>query len=229
MKKILFLLLGIFLITAAGAEVVTQDLRVNILENDVAYVYRRDFRIDQNIVEVFDEMGFDVVFINEMNITTANLSRFRFVFIGDENFRNSSAIKVNEFPFLIINYHHVGDWGLTDTDGASQLGGTAALSVRRGNQVTQVYTQAFRRDRISIPYYFLATENRADSLIQVAATIRTSSGDLGDVISYAFPGVELENGKIAEKQICYFGIVNSNFWTPAARELFEDCVRFVAG
>lgn len=218
---------GIFLIGLASAA--TQDLQVTILENDVAYVYSKNFRIDRTIVSAFNELGFDVVFVNEQNLAFTNLSRFRFVFIGDEVFRNSDLVRPDMHRSIIVNYYHADTWGLTDGDGASQLGGTTPLSVRTEGQVVQVYTQAFRRARISVPYYFLGQENVASSLVQVASAVRTSSGTLGHVISYVLPGTILANGRTAQQPQCYFGIVESEFWTPAAKDLFRNCVQFVAG
>jgi hypothetical protein len=201
---------------------------VNILEDDIAYVYRSGGKIDQNVVSVMEDMGFNVNLIQEDDLPV-DFSQYRFVFFNDENFRNDELIEISEIPSIVFSYYHVDDWGLTDNDGASQLGSTAPLSVLKDGELVQVYTQAFLKRRIGIPYYFLGEHDKVDSLIQVAGTKPTSSGvNLGDVIAYAEPGVVLDDGSVAQEEICFFGIIKSDFWTPAAEEMFRDCVEFVS-
>ena len=59
---------------------------------DVAYIYRKNFKIDNNILQVFNESGLSVKFINDNNIPSS-LSQYRLIFVGDENFVNEN------FPF----------------------------------------------------------------------------------------------------------------------------------
>ena len=193
---------------------------------DVAYIFRKDFKIDQNIINVFNEMSLTVELINENNLPQ-NFNNYRILFVGDENFRNAENIPVNSKPTLIASYHKGNAWGITDRDGVSQLGATSPLKVVKGNSVIVVYTEAFSNNKVAVPYYFLDEENKAPSMTQIASTQTTSSGrKFGDVISHASPGQVMMNGEIQRANLCFFGIIESDYWTPEAKQLFKDCATF---
>ena len=186
--------------------------------SDVAYIYRKTFQIDQNVINIFTEMGLTTDLIQENKLP--DLSKYKFIFTGDERFLKN--IPVNNYPSVIESYYHGDDFGLTDAEGVSKLASAAPLSVLKNGQSIQVYTQAHDGGHIALPYYYLDDENVAPSLTQIVGTQETSSGlKYGDVISYANKGVQLLNGKKANEKMCFFGIIESDYWTPGARQLFE--------
>lgn len=192
---------------------------------DVAYIYRHSGRVDNNILDVFDELGLSVDLIQEKNLP-ANLGDYGFIFLGDEKFRE--MIPIDKNPSVIVNYHRGDEWGLTDNDGVSQMGATIPLTVVVDESEIQVYTKAFIRGTLAVPYYYLEKDNKAASVVRIAATRTTSNGkNFGDVIGYIPEGGVLANGNIAQGNICYFGIAKSKYWTPEAKELFKECVDFV--
>ncbi len=201
---------------------------VVVASANVAYIYRNDNKIDDNVIDVFEEMGLDVDLIDEQDLRGVDFSGYRFLFLGDERFRNQNQIPVDEFPSIISNYYFGEEWGLTDADGISKLASNAPLSVTKDGQVVQVYNRArYDTKPISIPYYYLDDENKVSSMEKVAGTYVGNDYDFGDVVSYAGVGTDLNNGHVSEKKICFFGIVESDYWTTGARNLFEDCVDYV--
>ncbi len=194
---------------------------------DVAYIYRKDFRIDQNIVKEFKNLGLSVDLIQE-NKMPLNFSEYRIIFVGDENFVNPSKIPVHDNPSIIANYYHGSLFGLSDNEGVSQLASTDPLTVVTDNRILRVYTTARDGRGIALPYYYIDRANKAPALERIAATETTSSGDkFGDVISYVKAGSNLFNRKSAKENICFFGITKSSYWTADARKLFDDCIGFV--
>jgi len=96
--------------------------------------------------------------------------------------------------------------------------------VMHEGDVVQVYTDArFSSGSISIPYYYLDDKNKADDMERVAGTYIGSEYNFGDVISYASAGSNLVNGHTTNSKLCFFGIIESDYWTNDARDLFEDC------
>ncbi len=195
---------------------------------DVAYIYRKEFRIDHNILRTFNESNVTYDLIDESSLPV-NFAQYKLIFVGDENFRYFNRILVNQFPSVIANYYHADDWGLTDAEGVSQLGSTRPLSVKKDSRLIQVYNQAIKRPGgPSVVYYFLHKNNRAPGLQTVALTEPTQSGDMfGDVISYAYPGAQLAGGKVQRANLCFYGIIESDYWTPAAKNLLKECISFV--
>ena len=213
---ILFCVLSISFISAAS---------------DVAYIYRKDYKIDENVIDVFNKMGLSVETIREEVLYKTNLNNYRILFVGDERFLKSTQIPVHLKPTIVANYYHGFEFGLTDVDGISKLAATTPLSVKKGDQIIQVYTQAFYKSgsTSAIPYYYLYDENKAPGMTSVARTYTggINGYDFGDVISYANSGIKLFNGKTSQEKICFYGIIESDFWTSAAKQMFEDCVGFV--
>jgi len=195
--------------------------------SDVAYLYKNSVKIDDNIIQTFNDLGLTVDLIQEKS-QPSNYNNYKLLYIGDENFR--TVLPVNDYPVIISSYHDSDDYGITDRDGVSKLGATSPLSVLTNSEPIQVYTIAFELTRIAIPYYYLDKDNKAQAMQQIAATQTTSSGyKFGDVISYAPAGSQLSNGKTQQGNLCFFGITKTKYWTPEAKVLFKECAGFVAG
>lgn len=230
-KEILIFIEIIFLISlvlAFSTNKTEQNLKVTVLPMKVAYIYKNDFKIDQNVIKTLEELNLEIDLIQEESLSI-NLSIYRLIYLGDERFRNIDNIPINKKSTIISNYYHGYYLGLTDKDGISQLGSTSPLTIIKKNNSIKVYSQAFLKDRLAIPYYFLSNDNKLSSSIQIAGTKKTSSGTLGDVISYINSKTLLTNGKTAEANICFFGIIKSEFWTQEAKDLFKECTKFAAG
>jgi len=195
---------------------------------DIAYIYRRSFNIDQNILDIFDQYNLTYDLIDERTLPI-NFGQYKLLFVGDENFRNENRILVNQYPSIVANYYHADYWGLTDAEGVSQLGADHPLSVKKSGRIIQVYTQGRKwPGGPSVVYYYLDVENRAPALETVALTEDTASGDkFGDVISYASPGDHLLKGITQQSKLCFFGLIDTDYWTPAAKTLFTDCLGYV--
>ncbi len=199
-----------------------------VVAADVAYIYKMPFKVDQNIVDVFTSAGLTVDLIQEKNIPR-NFDNYKLIFVGDEKFTDETKIPVNKYPTIIANYHHAEIWGLTDEEGVSLLAQSSPLSVKKDGKLIQVYNRAIAPDGKAIQYYYLDMENVASTLTPVAFTEVTSSGSkFGDVIAYGQPGIILQNGKRQEEKLCFFGIIESKYWTTGGKNLFNDCVGFVA-
>jgi len=196
-----------------------------LASNNVAYIFKNKARIDDNVIEVFEGKGLNVDLINEKDLPS-DFSAYRFVYLGDERFRNDMDIKIWNYPTIVSNYFYGEEWGLTDRDGISQLVSSAPLSVKIGHRIVEVYTQG-TIGGIGIPYYYLDGENKADDLLSRAVTYTTKNNLVGDVVSFGAAGITLANGEIAQHNICFYGIVESDYWTNGAVELLEECVDFV--
>jgi len=212
----LFLIMGIFLISYVSA-------------GDVAYIYNKNFKIDNNIKTLLNQINLSVDLIQENKIPSTNLSKYRLIFVGDERFKTPKNIPIGKYPTVVSNYYHGYDWGLTDNDGVSKLGRTEPMSVKLNNSiVVQVYNQGvFDSSTVAIPYYYLGKNDKAQEMNQIAGTYSGNGYDLGDVISYANKGTHLVNGKTTLGNTCFFGIVESDYWTQDAKSMFLECLTFV--
>ena len=212
-SMLLFIIFCSFIVSATG---------------DVAYIYRNKLKIDNNIVNVFSELNLTVDKIQENNLTLTNFSKYKIIFVGDERFRKVNLIPIFEKPSVIANYYHGKEFGLTDGDGISKLASNAPLSVKINSSVLKVYTIA-KYNGVSIPYYYLDDENKAPGMNTVARTYTGNNNgyNFGDVISYASAGTNLINGNTTQGKICFYGIIETKYWTPEAKQMFKDCINYV--
>jgi hypothetical protein len=194
---------------------------------DVAYIYKNINNVDDNILGVFGNLDLEVDLIDEQTLPR-DFSNYYLIYVGDERYRNEELIPVGKYPTVVSNYYFGYEWGLTDFDGISKLASNSPLNVLIDNEIIQVYTQAqYSLGGISIPYYYLDDGNKLPFMQSVARTYIGDAADFGDVISYANAGVELFNGKETDKRICFFGIIESDYWTSEVQDMFEECVAFV--
>src|SRR3989344_1463339 len=200
-----------------------------VFASDVAYLYRKEGRIDDNIVDHFENLGLTVDFIQEDDLRRTSLSSYKLIFVGDERFLHPESVPVGDYPSIIVNYRHGELWGLTDGDGISSQAGIRPLEVNKNGQIIQVYTQAFFRqgNSLAIPYYYLSFLNKDPDLIGVVQAYNGGES-MGDVIAYSDPGNVLMNGHLSNEKICFYGITESTFWTSAASDMFDQCIDFVA-
>ena len=228
-KKRIMPLIGILLVIVLASSVFAED---------VAYVYRRDFMIDDNVLNAFSDLGLSVELIDESSLPI-NWDDYKLIFVGDENYRNEDLIPIGDYPSVVANSYHGKEWGLVD-DSIGQLGGTGPLYVRLFDDgIKQVYTQAAYGSSIAIPYNYLGDtpehSNIASGLTPIAGTYQGNHYSLGAVVAYGDIGAQLWTRQLDAK-LCFYGImdktssfpISSNYWTQNARDLFEDCVYYVA-
>jgi len=189
----------------------------------VGYIYRSESRIDSRVVGVFSQIGLEVDFINENSLS--NLSKYDFIYVGDESF--TKAIPIGDYNAIVSNYYLGQKSGITDSDGISKLVSKHNLNVNVDGKLLPVYTDSVDNRGMAISYYYLGDNNKVSGFRQYAGTDTTSSGNpFGDVISFGEKGLTLSNGKISKGYICFFGIVDSQYWTEEAKDLLKQCITF---
>src|SRR3989338_3436882 len=72
---------------------------------DVAYIYKKDYKVDENVLGVFSELGLSYELIDERYISLVNFSKYKLIFVGDERYENGDKIPVDEKPSVIVNYY----------------------------------------------------------------------------------------------------------------------------
>lgn len=223
-------LLALLVLLVLSVHIVTTIKIVTASEAaDVAYILKRERSAKPEILDVFSDLGLSVDLIEDKNVMDFNLSKYRLLFIDDVVLRKTRDLPIYNYPSVIMNGYHGKEWGLVKNFGVSRLASTEPLKVIYQSNITQVYTQArFSAGGVSIPYYYLSNENKAEDIQKLAGTYTGDNRDLGDVIAVAPVGTRLTNGRISGGKLCFYGIAETDFWTEEARDLFEDCVSFVA-
>ena len=224
MKIIAFLFLLLLLLNAAYAA-------------DVAYVVKNVNNPDINLVNVLEQKGFTVEYIDDSLVSSTNFSNYKLLVVGDELFPNGGSIPVNDYPSLILNSYHVDEWGWTDTISSlssnqplqvisNNLTSTAAYISRNVPQVANIYTSCcYSGGSISLPLYYFDRLDSALSLLVVSSTIQNQ---YNRAVTVSLPGNNLLLGKKSKARACFFGAAESGYWTNNAKTLLGNCADWVA-
>ncbi|MCK5149364.1 hypothetical protein KAJ87_00365 [Candidatus Pacearchaeota archaeon] len=189
-----------------------------ILASDVAYITKNTNRVDSGFMNVFEEMGLEVDLIESKNVKNIDFSGYKFIFVGDERFRNAKNFPVKNYPSVIANGYYGKEFGLTNKRGASKLVSNSPLKVKTQESIIQVYNRAiFKFLGLGIPYSYLNYKYKKDYMTSIATTFVGHGKKKGDVISYS----------TQEPNKCFFGITKTKYWTEDAKNLFKECVNFV--
>lgn len=183
--------------------------------SDVAYVYKNEKKIDQNVLNAFSEMSLSVDLIMEKEIPS-NLSSYRIIFIGNERFSRIKEISESNVPTVLMNKYYGKEFGLVEKGSIGQIGSTTPLNVYTDEKTVRVYELELVKRKTALSYYYVPEKSCPDSLESLATTKKMFSRTRdGSVVSYM-------------GDVCFFGIIASDYWTAEAKELFEDCVSFAA-
>jgi len=212
-----------------------------VTAGDVAYIYKNPSVIDDNIINVFRELGLTVDLINEKMVLEHHKTHekmnesehhheHKLIFIGDEVFRHRDvlAFPIAMMPTIIMNSRYADLWGIADNEGISKLSSNMPLKINKNGNAVQVYTQSADNRGKALRYYYIDDRNKVCNPTKVAGVYTGSVGyDFGNVVSYFNEGINLSNGMKTKARICFFGLTSTDYWTAEAKKMFRDCINFV--
>ncbi|MFH1710718.1 MAG: hypothetical protein ABH840_00230 [Nanoarchaeota archaeon] len=234
MKKGVFIMVaGIFLLLFFCSLAVVSAVSA---QKDVGYILVNSRNVNQQVVSVFNEFNLTYELILDSKVRSYDLSKYKFLFIDDVRLNNARNLPIYNYPSVIMNRYYGPNWGLTDRDGISQMTSNSLMNVKLvDNGFAQVYTDTrYSLGGAFIPIYYLSDENGVDG----ASIARAFEGggdsyniplEYGDVVEEISAGTLLRNNKgLSKANMCFFGIAKTGYWTNNARQLFLDCVGYVA-
>jgi len=208
-KKIFLTLLSLLIITPL------------ISATDIAYIYKSEMKVDSTVLQTFSEMNLSVELIQEKEAKNTNLSNYSFVFLGDERLKKIGNAYENNL--LIMNKYSIKEAGISSSS-TTKLASNRRYKVLIDSEEKEVYLSD-NSPRKSIPYYYIPQKRTIESSKGIASAF--TGRNLGQIISYTNSSSELGNGQIAKGNICFFGIIKTEYWNNEAKNLFKNCVDFV--
>ena len=192
-----------------------------VLAGGVGYVVKNNNFVDKGFVESLNGMGFNVDIITDNEIPTADFSSYNLIFVGKGKLMNVRNIPM-DMPIVTTNYYHGEEFGFTDRDGISRRAANKEMRVieKDSSEMFEVYDDSvFKLGSVNVPYFYLSMKNKADGITGVA-TVYRKTNPIGEVVAY-------KEDSYSKK--CFFGIVETDFWTEETERLFINCVNFAAG
>jgi hypothetical protein len=194
----------------------------------VAYVVRNPASPNNDFVQALQENGFTVTLIDDNNAATTNFSKYSMILVGEETLVNPSAVPIQDYPSLVANTQHLSVWGYASTAGVVSVGnGFLKGKLMVNNSITsglpavvQLYTS------YGINGYFLP--KLPDRSRDIQNVVGTNNADLNPFIGTYKAGDRLYGGGYAKTRGCFYGLVNSRYWTADAKTLFIRCAKYVA-
>ncbi|MFH1585137.1 MAG: MopE-related protein [archaeon] len=205
----------------------------SIAAADIAYLTKSQNLIDQNVVDAIEELDYTIEYIDDSDIGSTDFSEYKMILVPNQGFgTHAGEIPVNRYNTLIINRNHLEEWYWSG--GVSQRGSNHPLTAEVIDKTTsitndipdkfQVYTQA-EDNGVSIPIYYLSKYEIAIDL----DVIVSEDNPLDGLIVKADPGTKLKNSQISKARGVFFGITETEFWTPESKTLFQNSVVWLVG
>lgn len=196
---------------------------------DIAYVIVNSGGTDNFLLNEITEAGYTYEIIFEENLQNVDLSEYRLVIYGDQNFINQNNIPVGKHKSLILNsfdYYKTSanwQWGLSRERGVK-----SSPTIIKKNILTELTSNL----PDSFSAYTISNANVQTSYLKGnkpsgITTFFYSSLSSDSVIAGFVPGITLLNGRIVEERMIFFGITEARYWTPQTKTLFRNSLNWV--
>ncbi|KHO45825.1 MAG: hemagglutinin/hemolysin-like protein [archaeon GW2011_AR4] len=201
----------------------------------IAYLYVQFSRIDPNIVQAFEDQGLSVVPIIYSAVPSTDFSQYEAIFVGSENFPNHDQIPANDFNLILTNRYDAPVWGYADSISVVTSSQALRGRVEKNNSITtglnlfdtfDVYTAAKDSYGINIQGFYIYRLNRPSSEVIDISVAVNNFGPFDAFVSHFPKGSTLIGGKKENARACFYGIQDSDFWTPASEILIRNCIGY---
>jgi len=219
----------LILLTLLSTLFLISNVIAEVPEADIAYVVVNSGGIDNFLLNEVTGAGYTYEIIFEENLQNVDLSEYRLVIYGDQNFVNQNDIPVGKYKSLILNsfdYYKTStlwQWGLSRERGVK-----SSPTIIKKNILTELTSNL----PDSFSAYTISNANVQTSYLkgnkpQNTLTFFYSSLSSDSVIAGFVPGITLLNGRLVEERMIFFGITEAQYWTPQTRILFENSLNWV--
>jgi len=195
---------------------------------DVAYLYNKEKYIDYNVAGELYDQGMSVTFVKCTRKGEMNLSGYDLVVVGDEYLSCINRLNT-DVPMIFTGARNARYMGLAKKYKAMRMTSNYPIEIMYDGVMQQVYTdsQYNKYVKTNIPIYLLAKLGDREGFNKMSTSFNGPGKEIGSSIVFVDEGSELFNGDVTNRNICFFGIAKSDYWTDNALEMFRDCVDFV--
>jgi len=196
-----------------------------------AYILKDGSSPLQLYVNIMESMDITVNFVHEAQVPSTDFSQYNFMFIGDESFVSPAQIPVNQYPALVTNSYtnpiYVWHWSKKISSTVSNyplktnIIASGHLIVENLTSPIQVYTQCCYYSTVGIPAQYLSRYDKPSTLNVITAT---TNNDNDGIIVTAVPGTKLRDNVYSNAKTVFFGITETEYWTPQAETLFRNSI-----
>ncbi len=214
MKKFLIPLL-LLLIPAASAE-------------NVLYILTNVNNYDHSFVDFMVRQGLDVQRIDNEDLDGVDWEDYSFMIIGEGVMRNADKIPVNSVPSLIMNTRELDDWHWA-TKPSVKVSSQPLTAYANPHMITQGYTGMHAIYRTNDPsVYYLHRYYRSLELSPALSTSNATVWDtMNGIVMTAIPGTKLLDNVVAKEKGVFFGITQTDDWTPFTYDIFNRTIEWL--
>jgi len=199
----------------------------------VAYILKYPPAYEQKPVDVLESMGFTVDFINSANAAYTDYDTYDFILVADDRFTNPEAIPVNEQKAILFNTRNMDDWHWASVVSYTEHNVPMEIYNAQPSHIiadgiaeglVQVYDRCCYQNSNGIPVDYLSRLYRSpflDSIFSEEDNVRDA------VIATAVPGTQLKDNAVSNTKTVFFGIPETEYWTPISEQLFENSVTWL--
>src|SRR3989344_4507576 len=188
---------------------------------NVAYVVKNS--PDSVVSSLINQTGLSYEIIKESQIPSTNFNNYNMIVVGDDFFSNPSLIPVNSKLSLVMNTYYVDEWNLAEGTGVIASSQTLKGKIVSTSSINQGLASPIELyDTAQIPGYYLPFPfQRAKDFKNLVATDNTDSKPL---IASLEPGNKFYDNSTVTKRLVYFGVTETQYWTPETKKLFKNSI-----
>lgn len=201
-----------------------------VYAQDALYVLNNVNFPEQRIIDAIEDIGYDVILVDNVDIDTVVFSNYEFMVLADEIFVNDDQIPVNEYPALILNSRHMDDWHWVSKISTRSSSQPLTGFIRYDDHmITNGLIGEITIYSSSIPAVdYMHRYYRSLDLDSVFAIGNSSIlEELNGIIVTAEPGTVLRDGYVSNTKSVFFGINEVDYWTNDAETLFKNSITWL--
>ena len=204
--------------------VVLAALLVGIVEaQEAAYVVKNSINVDPNYVSVLEDLGFDVTVITDTQIPSTDFGPFHVLVVGEGYFFNYADLPITNKEALISNTYHVQDWHIAKFTGTVSVGNNY-LKGKVVDNSTSISQGFYNPIKLYNSYGIQASylPKLPDRATGIKNIIGTDNFDQYPFIGVMNVGASRYGGGTASAKTAYYGITETDEWTPESETLFRN-------
>ena len=203
-------------------------LSTTALSEKVAYVVR-DIRYPNSVLyNILTAHNYTITLVDSSNAAGFDFTSFDLVLVGDETLVNAAAVPIRTMPSVVVSTRYLDTWGIAQSAGNVNIGNNYLKgTVLVNNTITQTTPSIFN-------VYNVYNENAAflapvpGRAMGIQNIVATSNDIYKSLIGIIEPGGQLYGGGFATTRTCYFGMIQTNYWSSYTSDLFFRCAEFAA-
>jgi len=192
---------------------------------DLVYVTRDVETPEPAVISALDELDITYEVIEDDNVPGTDFTQYEMILVWDEPLENYENIPITIRKSMVANTYYLGHWKIGEYAGTSISTGYLDAEIYEDSKITEGVSGVFQvyDEREVIMSWLSYKPKRAPGLKKAVITTNVQEYP---IVGYINKGAMLYGGGAAEQRTSFFGITESDAWTPESEQIFKNTVEW---